>query len=726
MPTENDQISAQIEAQRILTLADNNMEFPLPRKPSKAKHVPVGADLTVDRLITVAQEPLAQDRPNKLAATMQEARGRYARDEYLKLFPLVQTAEATEKPESEEPEKSEAKETLATGPTQEETGLGFNKLESTYPAEAKAEAMSAIQTEALKAQQQEEDVAEPVTIDMGAMAQNFNTSLEDGPESIKNTGTAGAPQLMQLVEEGDKLKEIQSELQKYAKGEESYLTKAFRILDYIFAPTMAPLAAMEAPLANPAETGSFIGDLLANAATAGRAANERLLRWLNPDGDFMPDYSTKIVERYLPGIPEQYRETAGVTLELLATLPVSFGMASAMQKAIAKTNILERTADFPGLLKEAVYQFLGWSPAERVVSESTKNLLAQIEGAGTNREKIQELLRDAELAESGDRQAFVRLSEAMSGQPGKNIVGTEEALAVIDQVVGKMDSPSYTITQARTPEGAIDQASLQKTLEDQVALSNVRFNLTNITDGAIFDQTFDEAVETLKARFSETLKDAGQTVELVPKDQAKWPEMLKLWERYDDVGDIVTESELADELESLITEGLAPKHLQREINDLRDAIEDDFVNWGGRGDISEEVDNLIVAFQEAMEERLTGSVNVPAIDPKAGFISKKNAETLRLARESQKALEDLYGVPIERMTLEETMALRVITVDSMKQLLEYRAIMNNPEVAEATRLIATAAFSKQLMIHHLIQAKVTGSYSIAGQLLQSANIVVCE
>jgi len=495
----------------------------------------------------------------------------------------------------------------------------------------------AMEEEAFNDLPQIDPVEQPLETNQEAMNANFNTTLDKesvDAEKIANLPTIGKKEegesvknvdFVQVAEEGDKAKAMQAELQQYLSGEEGTLTKAFRMIDMIFAPTMAPLAAALAPLAQDRTAGTFLGDLQQGAQQAGDAFNERFFRWFAGDGDVMPDFSTKIVEKYLPGVPEEHRATTGLVLEMLITLPMSFGMAGAMQKAIGQTSRLARTDTFGGIMKEAVYGYLGWTPASGTISASTKLILDQIKKDGTDKEKIAELIHDAELAQHGDEGAFARLSEALSGGvQGKNIAGTEEVIAEVSAIFGGANQPSFTINKATNEAGELSQKALREGISRRVAENDVRFNLTAMTDEGVFNQTFDEAVEALSQQYR-------------------------------------------------IQEGLNP--------------------------------------------------DIP--DPSGGFKSQSNAKTLALAKQNQQALDELYGIPIERMDIDEVTALRVITTSSAKQVLEFINILGNPGISQFNRQLAEAGLAKQLLVHHLINAKVTGAASAGGQFLQSFNIKVC-
>ena len=149
---------------------------------------------------------------------------------------------------------------------------------------------------------------EPITGDPEAMKRNFNTTLTEesiAKSQMDNIGNVGELEegegilntdFIEAVEAGDKRKAVEEELQAYVNGEEGgVLTNAFKVIDFVFAPAMAPLAAIEGALAHtPNEGESFIGTLVA----AGDAFNERAFRWIDPEGGMMPGYSEAIVERF--------------------------------------------------------------------------------------------------------------------------------------------------------------------------------------------------------------------------------------------------------------------------------------------------------------------------------------------------------------------------------------------------------------------------------------------
>ena len=378
-----------------------------------------------------------------------------------------------------------------------------------------------MQGEARQAQMEESVpfLGQPLEVDNEAMKENFTTDLteesrqqpllehiqnvpdkEEG-EAVLNTDFLNA------VEEGDRQKLVQEELQAYVSGEEGgILTNTFKVIDYIFAPAMAPLAAIEGGLAYaPNEADSFIGQLVGTGVAAGDAFNERMFRWFDPDGGMMPQYSEAIVEKFLPGVPEEHRATTGMVLELLLTVPTGLGMAKYMQNAIAMTNSLDRTKDFQGLMKETVYSYLGWKPGEPM-DAATKEILSQI-GDGTPEEVARGLLEDAaRVQEHGSQAAFVKLSEQLGLTKGKNIMGTDEAIRTVKELMGDSANNSVLV------ERATDQGELALGLKERQAFNELRFN----TSSTYSADDFINGVNKAEDKLVEVYKQKHGTIEDVP------------------------------------------------------------------------------------------------------------------------------------------------------------------------------------------------------------------
>ena len=347
----------------------------------------------------------------------------------------------------------------------------------------------------------------PIPVDLGKMQETFNTDLNEEERQApllanienvppKNDGEVVLnTDFLQAVEAGDKAKAVEEELKAYLSGESGgVLQKTFEIIDYIFAPAMAPLAAVEGALANTPATGSFLGDLLSQGVAAGDAFNERAFRWFNPEGEMMPFYAEKIVEKYLPGVPEEHRASTGMVLELLLTIPTGVGMAKSMQKAISMTTQLDRTKDFAGIMKESIYSYLGWKPGQEMGAE-TKAILAKI-GDGTPDEVAKQLLEDAERVQKfGDKAAYVKLNEQLGLTKGKDNLGTEEAMQMVTKLMGDASQNSVLVKRAT------DQGELTSAIKERSSFNDVRFNLTSTYDFDDFNKTLDEATAALAENY---------------------------------------------------------------------------------------------------------------------------------------------------------------------------------------------------------------------------------
>lgn len=324
---------------------------------------------------------------------------------------------------------------------------------------------------------------------------------------------------------------LQSEIQKYAQGggaasEEGggALEATFKVIDYIFAPAMAPGAAIAAPLANPAHTGSFLGDVWANAGIAGQAFNERAFRWFDPDGGTMPDYGTSIVENYLPGIPEEYRGSAGMVVELLLDPTILFGagLAKGMRRSIQQTARMNQNEDFAGLMTNAVYNFMGWTPegtqASRVADTAARQALVEKD------ENAKELLALAERVDKfGDKEAFVELNLRLSKFSSKVDNDEQQAIDLITTVLkGEPNSKSFLIEAATKADGAIDDQALRQSIDTNQALNKMKFNLNKVNDAESFETTFAESAQHYYDEFNTFMSKTNAETKLEGEELLKF------------------------------------------------------------------------------------------------------------------------------------------------------------------------------------------------------------
>jgi len=633
------------------------------------------------------------------------------------------------------------------------------------------------------------DLMEPPVVDQEAMRDSFNTEFTEeelNQEKVDNLQNIGeTPEdgvirntdLLDAVEVGDKAAAFKAEMENYTQGKEGALTKTFRNIDYALAPFMSPVALVGGMMAHQPNTGTVIGDLLESASKGGEAANERLFRWFaGEEGGMMPDHFGTVVDNLLPNLPAAWQPTAAIALELMITMPMSLGMASAMRASLQTVQTLGRVPQH-GMFTEAMYQLLDWAPESKAVSASTKKILDQFEGAGTDSEKIRDIIRDAELVDQGDKAAYIRLNEKVSGIRGYGSETTEQVMETVNGLLGDANSP--TLTKNQLAKNQYDEAGL---LQDVSALadSNARkYNLAAMDDFGDFNRSIDQAFNEAKTK-AELEFNPKPDVPVVPKviePKPKFPKSIHVG-----LGSIpitplefpkgVAYSELGpDKLRDLLMRGPnRGSDTMLWVSDNPDLA----IGQGHNKGIKVEFKSDYLSGEEALQpgkmplegseyktnfiagdaidkitiakgtkiHRSTG-VNLKSFDKTidadgnsvftakekkveyeaSEFVSKTHEQIILETKAANKNIEELYAMDLNDMTAVDATALMEITVDSSKQLANYTQIFYDPNVSKATKDVAKAAFAKQLIAHKMIQAKVTGWGSQQGQNL---NIMKAE
>jgi hypothetical protein len=105
--------------------------------------------------------------------------------------------------------------------------------------------------------------------------------------------------------------------------------------------------------------------------------------------------------------------------------------------------------------------------------------------------------------------------------------------------------------------------------------------------------------------------------------------------KYENTGDISTVPDLVDHVEGLIIEGKAPESLQGAVDDYRDAAEENFKEYGGRGDADQYEDAFVDAVRKAAKQmslpQAAGAASTPlrSAYEQAGGIPEGNEGPVR-------------------------------------------------------------------------------------------------
>ena len=188
---------------------------------------------------------------------------------------------------------------------------------------------------------------------------------------------------------------------------------------------------------------------------------------------------------------------------------------------------------------------------------------------------------------------------------------------------------------------------------------------------------------------------AAQTTEAPPVAAAPLPPGAKfavpttptslaaLWEAYDGTGEITTVRELANALEGMIVEGLAPESLQEPLDQYRAALEEDFRQYAGRGDMESEEKLFTDAIQREAAKESGAKFAVPLminreVGANVDFISQPSDADATAALDTAK--RPLFG---KARSLEEgtPVALR-IDIPSFNRTGRYVVTIHQPAGAK--------------------------------------------